>query len=202
MAEHTTANYALPYPGEGGKVKVGNVDIQELAERIDTVLFGLEGGMETTGALRSTMVSTAPPGWLDCYGQEVSQAAYPALYALLKAKWGAAASGNFRLPNMQGRFAMGSAATYALGTTEGAETVTLTGPQSGVGAHRHTWSLPIGIGSRQPLYEPVAGPYWAFVGSPSEQASHENVSPSEELSALEPHTNMPPYFYAHWIVKT
>jgi hypothetical protein len=43
--------------------------------------------------------AAAPPtGFLTCSGQEVAQATYPVLYGKLKAKYGSASAGNFRLP--------------------------------------------------------------------------------------------------------
>ena len=51
--------------------------------------------------------TTPPKGWLFCNGATISQSAYPELYALI---------GN-KLPNMNGRFPMGTNTTSEVGTS-------------------------------------------------------------------------------------
>jgi microcystin-dependent protein len=78
--------------------------------------------------------SVAPFGWLLCQGQEVSQATYSDLYSIVGSFFntGGEAIGNFRLPDMRRRAAVGAGGTgsatlgSAVGNSGGAETVTLT----------------------------------------------------------------------------
>lgn len=89
-----------------------------------------------------------PPGFLLCFGQTVSQATYPLLYAALGTTWGPATGGNFTLPDFRGITLagadnMGGAAAgrltgYVLGTTGGAQAVTLAATQ--IPAHTHNYS--------------------------------------------------------------
>jgi microcystin-dependent protein len=52
-----------------------------------------------------------PMGWLMCDGREVMQTDYPALYDSIKATYGAAAAGKFKLPSMRGRAVAGYCST-------------------------------------------------------------------------------------------
>ena len=50
----------------------------------------------------------APAGWLFCDGLEYSKAEYDLLYAALGDAYGAATTGKFKVPDMRGRFPLGS----------------------------------------------------------------------------------------------
>jgi microcystin-dependent protein len=99
--------------------------------------------------------TSAPTYWLLCYGQEVSQATYAALYAIVGTTFntGGEGAGNFRLPDLRGRVVagqddMGGSSADRLtgvtgsvngdtfGATGGAETHVLTTAQ--LAAHTHT----------------------------------------------------------------
>ena len=104
--------------------------------------------------------STAPTGWLLCYGQAVSRSTYATLFGVISTTYGVGdGSTTFNVPDMRGRGFIGLdnlggsaasrvAAATSLGDTGGAETadlahthttgdVTLTAAQSGVPAHTH-----------------------------------------------------------------
>jgi microcystin-dependent protein len=94
--------------------------------------------------------STAPTGWLLCYGQAVSRTTYAALFAVLSTTYntGVVAETDFCLPDLRGRTVAGidnMGGTDALrldianssGTVIGSQYVTLTSAQSGVPAHAH-----------------------------------------------------------------
>jgi microcystin-dependent protein len=98
--------------------------------------------------------STAPTGWLLCYGQAVSRTTYAALFAVLSTTYntGVVAGTDFCLPDLRGRTVAGidnmgglDAGVLSIantpGTTTGAETVALTSAQSGVPAHQHVNTL-------------------------------------------------------------
>jgi microcystin-dependent protein len=107
-----------------------------------------------TGVINPYAGSTAPTGWLLCYGQAVSRTTYAALFAVLSTTYntGVVAGTDFCLPDLRGRTVagidnMGGVDANLLsiantpGTTTGAETVTLTSAQSGVPTHSHANTL-------------------------------------------------------------
>ena len=92
--------------------------------------------------------STAPSGWLLCYGQTVSRTTYATLFAVLSTTYntGGEAGTDFRLPDLRGRTVAGidnmggtDAARLSIantpGTSTGAETVTLTSAQMPIHTH-------------------------------------------------------------------
>lgn len=108
------------------------------------------------GEVRDYAGSTAPAGWLLCYGQAISRTTYADLYGVIGTTYGAGdGSTTFALPDCRGRVTagvdnMGGAAASrlttggsgvngaTLGAAGGAETHTLTAAQ--LAAHTHAAS--------------------------------------------------------------
>lgn len=112
-------------------------------------------GADATGMVVPDAGATAPAGYLQCFGQAISRANYPGLYAVIGTTYGAGdASTTFNLPDLRGRVAAGkdggtpanrlTSATMTpdgatLGATGGAQTETaavsgnasVVGPTSG-----------------------------------------------------------------------
>jgi microcystin-dependent protein len=102
--------------------------------------------------------STAPTGWLLCYGQAVSRTTYANLFAVISTTYGTGdGSTTFNLPDLRGRAVAGldnmggTDATRldadwdnALGETGGTQKHTLTHQESGVPAHGHGHTLGTG----------------------------------------------------------
>ena len=68
--------------------------------------------------------ANAPSGWMLCYGQSLSRAAYPALFAVIGTTYGTASGSTFNLPDCRGRVSagadnMGGAAAGRLGADGG-----------------------------------------------------------------------------------
>lgn len=94
--------------------------------------------------------TTAPSGWLLCYGQAVSRTTYAELFAAISTAYGVGdGSTTFNVPDLRGRFPLGKdnmggssanrvTATQAdnLGQANGAESHTLTTGE--IPAHNHT----------------------------------------------------------------
>lgn len=101
--------------------------------------------------------STAPTGWLFCYGQAISRSTYSTLFSVIGTTYGAGnGSSTFNIPDMRevtpvGKADMGGSSkrllnnTFGntannLGTISGTDTVTLTEAQ--IPVHRHLVSIP------------------------------------------------------------
>lgn len=116
-------------------------------------LFGASGSIDSAlggapaGVVLPFAGSTAPAGWLLCYGQAVDRTTYAALYAAIGTAYGAGdGSTTFNLPDMRGRVpagkdnmggtaasrlttAAGGVDGVTLGASGGGQTHTLTAPQ-------------------------------------------------------------------------
>ena len=81
--------------------------------------------------------ASAPTGYLLCTGTAVSRTTYAALFAVIGTTFGAGdGSTTFNLPNYSGVMPIGANVTYALGSTGGSATTTLT--TSNLPSHSHT----------------------------------------------------------------
>jgi microcystin-dependent protein len=103
-------------------------EIETLRTSVAAVL-----GQCPVGTVLDYAGTAAPTYWLLCYGQEVSQTTYAALYAVLSTTFntGGEGAGNFRLPDMRGRVVAGqddmggSSANRLTGLTDGVNGDTL-----------------------------------------------------------------------------
>lgn len=84
---------------------------------------------------------TAPPGWLDCFGQAVSRTTYAALFNAISTTYGAGdGSTTFNVPDFRGRTVVGAGTGAGLtnrtrGASGGSETHPLTAAENGVHGH-------------------------------------------------------------------
>lgn len=110
----------------------GPKSFKDFADFLDLIL-------PPVGTIMPFVGSAAPTGWLLCEGQEVSSTTYPKLSAQCGTKFGTAAAGMFRLPNLKGRtiFGLDSSQTEfdTIGKSGGAKSITLT--VSNLPAHTH-----------------------------------------------------------------
>jgi microcystin-dependent protein len=141
--------------------------------------------------------SVAPAGYLICDGSAVAQATYPGLYALIGTTYGPAASGNFTLPDLRGRFPLGvgtsqpSGTARALGVTAGADQVTI----GGTNLPAHTHSLDVGGGTAgvaNAVVQRSTGSVVATITAP--------VGSGPGTSA--PLANLPPSLSLNYLIKT
>ena len=111
--------------------------------------IGAGGSSIPAGSIMDFAGTTAPAGWLLCYGQTVSRATYAALFAAIGTTYGTADGSSFNLPDLRGRITAGkddmggssaarlnTIASTTLGTAGGAQTHTLTTAQ--LASHAHT----------------------------------------------------------------
>ena len=107
----------------------------------------LDGAAPPVGAVIDYAGSTAPAGWLLCYGQAISRSSYAALFSAIGATYGAGdGSTTFNLPDCRGRVAAGkddmggSAAGRLTGPVIGSIGGTILGNTGGEQAHTITIS--------------------------------------------------------------
>lgn len=89
----------------------------------DLITIKADAGTVPIGSVTMWITGTLPPGWLECNGQAITQAAYPELYAIIGAN----------VPDMRGRFPLGYGGTTGPTGAAIAATTKLTG-----GAIRYT----------------------------------------------------------------
>lgn len=145
--------------------------------------------------------STAPTGWLLCYGQAVSRTTYAGLFTVLGTAYGTGdGSTTFNLPDLRGRFPLGkdnmggtaanrviNAAGSSLSGSAGAETHTLTTAE--MPAHTHDLQFAIqSFGSN-------GFSIWNNVGTTNSQATTSTGGGGA-------HNNMPPYLTLNYLIKT
>lgn len=95
------------------------------------------------GEIRAFPYMFAPQDWAYCWGQQVPQQQYPALYSLIGPLYGTTSAGNFLLPNLQGRVPVGAGSIntvgmpqpLSVGASGGVDTVTLSSTQ--IASHTH-----------------------------------------------------------------
>ena len=88
--------------------------------------------------------TTAPSGWLLCYGQTISRTTYADLFTAISTTYGSTDSATFKVPDMRGRQFLGidnlggvsanrvtASAADTLGGTSGSQTTTATGSVAG-----------------------------------------------------------------------
>jgi microcystin-dependent protein len=98
--------------------------------------------------------SSAPEGWLLCDGSAVSRSTYANLWVTLSSTYGNGdGATTFNLPNAKGRSVVGAGTGSGLtarsvADTGGAESVTLTGAQSGTSAHGHGNTISASTGNQ------------------------------------------------------
>jgi microcystin-dependent protein len=177
-----------------------------------------------SGMLMPYAGSSAPTGWLLCYGQSLSRTTYADLFAAIGTTYGSADGDSFNAPDLRGRTIAGqddmggSSANRltdaitgglngdTLGDTGGTESHTLTSAQSGLVGHTHGVSASLeattGAGSAETGVDPGDG---AFQGNnAADNTSMINVSISAVASAdaSEAHNNVQPTIILNYIIKT
>lgn len=141
----------------------------------------------------------APAGWLLCDGTAYKKAQYPALAAVL----GATGTGtDFTVPDLRGRFLMGSSASHPRAQTGGEETHTLTTAEMPFHNHKvigqgydSSWFGGVGIWRS----DAGSGGKWTIAaGSGSGQLGYLDAAAA---GGNQPHNNLPPFYAVGYIIK-
>lgn len=221
MPEETTTNYALPFPTPSGQVELTPADMEELAVRLEEVVSARAQSGFQPGDIKGTMKSLPGQGWLLCDGRAVNRAEYSALFSVIGVVCGEGDGvSTFNLPDGRGRSLVGASETRReigvgiskiggkisnLGRRFGAETILLSGQQTGTPEHKHGLALPVlpangsGVyngGSRANNDLNLSSITTAQTGQPV-TASGPDAQP-----ALEGHSNMNPWFCGNYFIKT
>ena len=168
---------SLSRDGQGGmraSLNMNGFSVQNVGPATlagDAVSLGQFQSGNPVGAVTDFAGSTAPPTWMLCFGQPLSRAAYPELFATIGTTYGAGnGSTTFNLPDCRGRVTAGKddmggtaagrlngAGTIngnTLGAIGGSQTVALTAAQNGPHlhgvndpGHGHTYVRPNVIGT-------------------------------------------------------
>lgn len=210
LSGHTHTASAITDLGTAATRNVGTAANNVVALDSTAKLPAVDGSQLTgvggtpTGSVIAFAGSTAPSGWLLCFGQAVSRTTFAALFAALGTTYGAGdGSTTFNLPDLRGRVVAGEddmGGTSAnrltnqtggidgdiLGATGGAETHTLTIAQ--MPSHSHTLS---------------ANASTAGSGFATAMASNTsiNLTTSAQGSGAA-HNNVQPTIILNYIIKT
>jgi len=158
-----------------------------------------------------------PAGWLPCDGRALVRADYPALFSLLGTNYGAGnGTTTFNLPNMLGRFPVGSGgdgSTWWLGKTGGSETVALTTAQVPSHSHSmththsiaHTHTVPSAAGDSTVASGTGATVASSATATTSAASTGTSGGSSETATGNagsgDSHENMPPYVGVVFIIR-
>jgi len=171
------------------------------------------GEVMPVGSILPYAGANAPAGWLLCDGRQYSQKQYCELYDVIQDRYGSAdSSDNFRVPNLCGRFPVGSGGGYNLGRQGGEERVALEvqhlpNHTHGVNdpGHSHTYDDWQG-GNTQELdnddFDRVGHPY---VSGWDHSRATNHVYTGIQVNTTggnQPHENCPPFLALNFIIKT
>ena len=132
-----------------------------------------------TGSVLAYLGTQAPAGWLFCQGQTITQAAYPDLFALIGAQ----------IPDLRGRFVLGTDASHALKSTGGSPDHHLTVQELPNHTHAIEYNA---LGTQQ------SKPYLR-----AEMGDHcQGVTSALEAGNAQAFSVMPPYIALNHIIKT
>lgn len=144
---------------------------------------------------------TAPSGWLICDGQSLQDAVkYGKLYDAIGTVYGGTGKNNFKIPDMQGKVAVGVGAGRSIGAVGGVAEVTLKLTQ--IPPHRHAFqggsvTINDGPGNDGGFKNDDYGRQYQHT-----DIQFANINGTSELAKpATAHNNMQPYVVMNYIIK-
>ncbi len=140
--------------------------------------------------------SSAPTGWILCDGSSLLQAGtYADLFAIIGTTYGSVDGSHFNVPELRSRVPIGVSGSYALASTGGEATHTLTTAE--LTAHSHTqsqnWEDSPGTGA--------ASLYMLNDGTPGGSTGHSAIDATDSAGGGGAHNNLQPYLAINYILK-
>lgn len=160
----------------------------------------------------------APQGYALCDGSVMTIQQNQALYSLIYTTYGTGGAGQFKLPDLRGRVAVGAGVSqvtglgYSTGTYGGAESVTLTAAQLPAHIHMVNASTAAGnisasnnIPAKTAVNPKVSGSVATTMYGPA--AAQANIVPLDartvsDVGAGQAHPNMQPFLVATAVIAT
>ena len=195
---------------------MSTVYIQPEAITEDRILVipDTSGSLVPPGSLLMFAGASAPDGYLLCDGSAISRTTYNILFAAIGTTYGVGnGTTTFNLPDFRGRGALGVGTGAGLtprtiGSTGGAETVTLTTDE--MPSHSHTHNANGGAGSGASPATGLAYSNGANTAGAGLDATNGELNLYTTPIALslnstgggDPHENMSPFLVVNFIIKT
>ncbi len=169
------------------------------------------------GLIKMFSGNTIPYGWLACQGQVLSttNSLYSELFDLIGYKYNAAltGTGNFQLPDLRGRVAVGSGMAasgtdYAIGQTGGTEEGVVGLPNMPSHSHQVTGAVNLMASASPGNVNSPAGAYYAVNNMFNEESDGSGcfaedftiAIPSTSTGTSVPYNNMQPYVTVNYMI--
>lgn len=137
----------------------------------------------------------APTGWLICDGSMLNRETYKELFAAIGTNFGTDGPGNFYIPDLRGKVAVGQDTTdsdFGMGLTGGEKTHTLTVNE--MPSHNHLRDI------ENIIVDSGSGGAWSPSLKGTGNMTGENNS-TRNTGGGQPHNNLQPYIVTNYIIK-
>ena len=141
----TTGAYTVTFSSAGGgsSVAISQNNRNLIASDGTNVVLSITNIGGSVGDIKATAATSAPSGWMLCYGQAVSRTVYAALFAALGTAWGTGdGSTTFNVPDLRGRVLagldnMGGSNANRMSTVMASSTLGAVGGDQNLQYHTH-----------------------------------------------------------------